>query len=83
MKKFGPVVMVILFVSVVYMILLVIMPFMSDTVSTANTTMAATSNMTNYPGTGEFLLSMPWILWFIPACVGIIAIVIILKRDQG
>ena len=77
MNKLGAVLLVIIVVSIVYMFMIILMPFLTEIVSTANTTMAATSNMSNYPGSGELLVSTPWILWFVPVSLGTIAIVII------
>lgn len=83
MNKLGTVAMIVGFVIVAYLFLLVAMPVITDAVSTANTTMAATSNMSNYPGTQEAVLATPWVLFFVPGVIGIIAVVITLKRPQG
>jgi len=80
MNKIGAVIIVMGAVIAVYLLLLVTMPILVDFASTANTTMAATSNMTNYPGTQEAVLSTPWVLWFAPGVIGMIVVVIILKR---
>ena len=80
MSKIGPVVVVIVLVAIAYILLLVVMPLVAEIASTANVTMAASSNMSNYPGTQDTMLSAPWALFFVPGVVGIIAIVIILKR---
>lgn len=80
MGKIGAVIMVVGFVIIVYLILLVAMPILVDTAATANATMDATSNMTNYPGTAGALVSAPWALFFVPGAIGIAAIVIILKK---
>ena len=67
-------------VIIVYLFLLVAMPVISSAVSSGNLTMAATSNMSNYPGTTETMLIMPWILWFVPGVGGIIAVVLVLRQ---
>jgi len=54
--------------------------WINDLASTANTTMAATSNLSNYPGAAEGVLVAPWFLWFCPAVIGMIVIVVILKK---
>jgi hypothetical protein len=64
----------------VYLIMMIVVPLLSDFASTANTTMSASSNMSNYPGTLEFLLSMPWILWFVPAALTVVAVIFILRQ---
>ena len=80
MDKLGSVAWIIGGVIICYLLMLVFMPFLAETASTANTTMAATSNMSNYPGTSEAVLSAPWVLWFVPAVGGIIALVLVLRR---
>lgn len=80
MSKLGSVGWIVGVVIVCYLLLLVFMPFLSDTATTANATMAATSNMSNYPGTSEGILAAPWVLWFVPAVGGIIALVIVLRQ---
>ena len=79
MNKFMSVVIVVVVVIAAYLFLLVALPVLTDAVSTANTTMAASSNMSNYPGTQEFTLATPWIMFFLPGALGIGAIVVILK----
>lgn len=80
MSKIGQVVVVVAMVIAAYLFLLVAMPILVDFASTANATMVASSNMSNYPGTASFLISSPWILFFVPGTIGIAAIVIILKK---
>lgn len=80
MSKIGQVMIVVGAVIGLYLVLLIVMPILSDMASTANTTIAATSNITNYPGTTSFLLSTPWILFFAPGTIGMIAIIIILRQ---
>lgn len=58
----------------------ILVPF----VNTANTTMAATSNMSNYPGTSEFMVASPWVLYLVPPAIGIALVVAILRfQKQG
>ena len=66
-------------VVIVYLIMLVVMPIVADFAATANTTIDASSNMSNYPGTSGFLLAIPWIMWFVPGAGGIIVVIAILK----
>ena len=79
MNKIGAVAVVIGMMIGCYLLLLVAMPILTDFASTANTTITASSNLSNYPGTQGFLLSTPWILLFVPAVIGMIVIVVILK----
>ena len=80
MDKIGAVIVVVVIMVVVYILMLVTMPVVVDIVAVANATATAEHDMTNYPGSSEFLVSTPWILWFVPGTIGMIAIVIILKR---
>lgn len=80
MNKLGAIAITVFFVIVTYIIMLITVPVMVGLIATANATMVASSNMTNYPGTAGFLTSMPWICWFIPASLGIIVIISILRK---
>lgn len=73
---------VIVGVAALYLMLAVFIRFLADTTVSVNAELAAGSNMTQYPGTSGFLLATPWILWFAPAVLGIVLIVIILKRKN-
>lgn len=80
MNKLGAVIIIIGVVIGCYLILLVTQTVVVNLVESANATITASSNLTNYPGTQGFLLSTPWIMWFVPGVIGIVVIVIILKR---
>ena len=82
MNKIGAVIIVVGVVAAAYLFLLVVMPVFTDIVSTANVTMTeATANFTDvYPGTSEFMVSTPWIMFFVPGVIGIILIVMILRK---
>ena len=83
MNKIGAVITVVVLIIGTYLFLLVVMPIISDLALTANTTMNATSNMSLYPGTSGFLMSTPWILFFLPGVIGIALIVIILRQPSS
>lgn len=80
MSKIGQVIIVTVAVFILYLIMLVVMPVLTDFASTANTTMAAGSNLTNYPGAAEGVLIAPYLLWWVPGVIGMVAVVFILKR---
>ncbi len=80
MNKIGHVIIVTLIVGAAMLLLLTFMPVVTEMANTANTTMSATSNMSNYPGTGEFMVAAPWLLFFVPPTIGMVVVVIILKR---
>jgi len=74
---------IVMVVGIAYFFIIVIMPFIADMSSTANTTIAATSNMSNYPGLSGGLLGAPLFLYFVPAITGIILVIITLRRPIG
>ena len=79
MNKLGAVLIIIGITIFLYLILLVVMPVVVDMVSTANATIVASSDLSDYPGTQGFLESTPWILFFVPGSICMIIIVIILR----
>ena len=79
MNKFGALLILIGGVVFAYIILTAAQGAIVNIVSTANTTMAETSNMSNYPGAQQGLLAMPLVLYFIPAIIGIAGVVYVLK----
>jgi len=62
-----------------YLILGASMPAITGIVSTANTSLAASANMTNFPGTAEAVNAFPWYVWFIPGGICVAAVVGILR----
>lgn len=80
MNKLGAVAIVVGVVIAAYLLLMVAMPVLVESVSTANVTMHATSNMSAYPGVAEMTVATPWIMFFVPGTIGIIVIVVILKK---
>lgn len=81
MGKIGHVIIVVAMVVAVYLLMLVVMPVVVDMSLTANSTMNASSNMSLYPGASPALIASPWVLWFVPGVIGMIAIVVILKKQ--
>lgn len=62
-----------------YIVMLATQGATNSIIASVNSTLVATSNMTNYPGTQAFIESFPLWQWFIPAIVGLVAIVVVLK----
>lgn len=83
MSKVKQVAWVIIGVSLVYVMLAIFIKFIADTTVSVNQELAAAHNMSQYQGTSDFLLASPWILYIAPAVIGIIAIVVILKRREA
>ncbi|MFC1962087.1 hypothetical protein ACFLWN_03480 [Chloroflexota bacterium] len=81
MRKIGLIILTLGITIFAYIFLTLIMPTFITITNTANTTMAATSNMSNYSGTAEALTGSPLWLYFVPAELCGVAIVGILKGD--
>ncbi len=79
-KKIGYTIAAWLFVIFAYVILASSYTGLVDITTEAADTMAATSNMSNYPGTYEAVSAFPVYVWFIPGGVGLIATVVFLKQ---
>ncbi len=60
----------------------ILIPILADFASTANTTIAASSNWSDYPGAQGALIGAPLWLYFIPTILGIAAIVIVLRSKE-
>ena len=80
MDKIWQVILIVSGVTALYLLMLVIMPIVTDLAATANATMNASSNMSLYPGASAGLISAPWGLWFVPAVIGMIMIVVVLRQ---
>ena len=63
-----------------YIIMAAIMPAFTDIVSTANTTIQASANMSNLPGTMGVVQTAPVWIWFIPGVVGLVSTVVMLRK---
>jgi len=78
-RKIWLVGLTILAVGVSYLLITIVMPVLTDFASTANATITASSNWSDYPGAQGTLLAAPWWLYFAPAIVGGAAIVFVLR----
>ena len=84
MNKIGQVALVVFIMGIVYLIMLAVMIVVSDMSIAANATIAASGvDVEAMPGSTSFLLAAPWILWFMPAVVGMAVIIFILKRSDS
>lgn len=72
---------VIIGVIVCYGVLAVFVKFLADQSVTTNQALDVAHNMAQYPGTSGFLLSTPWIMYFVPTVIGIILIVMVLRQE--
>ncbi len=78
MNKIGALLIITFGVVVTYLLLLVFQPTFNSIISTANTTSSVGSG--HYWGAQAFLLGIPWFVSFIPVIIGLIAVVMVLKR---
>lgn len=81
MRKYLAVAATVGAVSILYLLMLIVVPFLVDTTVSVNATLHSSSNMSLYPGTTDFLVAIPWICWFLPACLGIVVVLGILRSD--
>ncbi len=83
MTRFKGVVLVIIGVVLAYLSLLMTWgPFVSITTGVADE-MAARPGIANYFGVVALMRFIPWLALFVPAIVGIIAVVLIFKRKEA
>lgn len=82
MSKVKTIILTVIFTIITYLIIIIVVPWLADVTVSVNTTLAASHNMDNYPGTSPFLVSVPWILYIVPAAIATIIIVITLKRGD-
>lgn len=80
MNKEKAILVIVVGVIIAYIAVIVVVPWLADITVSVNTTLAGAHNMSQYPGTSEFLLASPWILYPMPAVLGLIAVVIVLKK---
>lgn len=63
----------------VYLVLLAIMPIFVEVTTTANETITASDNWSDYPGSQAVLVGAPLWIFFIPGAIGIASIVVVLR----
>jgi hypothetical protein len=74
---------IIVFVIVAYLILMAFMPTLLTIFQSVSATLAARAHIERYIGVVDLVAYLPWSFWFLPAIIGTIAIVIVLKRQPG
>lgn len=80
--KIVRVALILLTVTAAYLFIIIVIPLLADFASTANTTIGASSNMSNYPGLSGAILGAPLFLYFVPAIIGIVLIIIVLRAPE-
>jgi hypothetical protein len=66
-----------------YMVLLALFPAILSIFQSASTTIAAKPNIARYLGAPEIVAFLPWTFWFLPAVIGTVALIIVLKQQSG
>lgn len=82
-NKFVMIFVVWIVVIVTYLFMAAVMPAGRELVEEAATQINASANMSNFPGTLEFVESSPVWIWVIPGLVGIIYTAWSLRRKEG
>ena len=80
MGKAKAIVWVIIGVGMLYALLAIFINFLAGVIVSVNQDLDVAHNMSLYEGTSDFLLATPWILYIAPAIIGIIVIIVILKK---
>ncbi len=74
---------IISFVIIAYLILLAVFPTILVIFQGVSATLAARPNIARYFGAVDLVAYLPWLFWFLPATIGIIGVVIVLKQQSG
>lgn len=82
MSKAKQIILIIVAITLLYVVLGIFIKFLSDQSISTNQALDAAHNMAQYPGTSDFLLAIPWIMYFVPAVIGIVWVVIVLKKEE-
>jgi len=82
-KKVGEVFLICVFITFAYMLLILFQPITNSFVQSANATISASSNWSNYAGAQEVLVGWPFWLWMIPGALGVICTVLVLKGGNN
>jgi len=82
LKVIGTVFGIWILVIFAYIFLAVIMPGIVSITDDTATNLAATSNMSNYPGTKQAIQAYPLWAWFIPGGIGLGATAVFLKEHS-
>ncbi len=67
---------------VVILVLMAMSPATRSLVTTANTSLQSSANMTNFAGTAELVGIWPYLQWFVVPVLIVLAIVLILRAPQ-
>lgn len=81
-KKIGGLIVMWLGIIVAYIILAAAFPAFNEIIVSTNATLAASGNMTHYPGTQATVETAPLWIWFIPGGIGFVASAIMLKKPD-
>ena len=82
-NKFLHVVVIWIAIVIAYLGIAVTMPAGREMVNEATTQLNASANMSQFPGTQEFVESSPVWIWILPGLIGAIVTAVILKRRKN
>ena len=83
MGKFGAVIIVVVVVALGYLAMLLYMSAINSIIQSVNATITISGvDITAMPGSQSGLLAIPWILWFVPGVLGMVIVVMILKKPS-
>jgi len=82
MSKFKSIAYLLLGITGCYAMLAIFIKFLADTTVSVNQALDVATNLTRYDGLSGFILSVPWLLYFAPAIIGIVWLIVILKRQS-
>jgi len=82
MHKLGAIILIIIFGGAAFLLFNLMAPLIVGFANTANTTVAASSNMSNYPGTSEGLVLSPWLLLLVIPVICVILIIQVLRSPD-
>jgi len=83
MEKIKGIAFIIIGVVMAYLGLLAIQPVLTSTSAASAVEVADRASIDQYVGAVEAVQIVPWVIWFVPAAIGVAALVVVLRRDTG
>jgi len=82
MNKIKTVAYIIGAVIVCYVLMIAVMPFVQELAFSVADDIELAHDMTQYVAADSGLRIVPWLLWFLPGVIGIVALVLTLRREE-
>lgn len=83
MNKAKAITFIISGVVIAYIFLLAMWEVLTGVVADSSAIIGANPNLDQYIGAKEGLDVMPWVLFFLPAVIGIIAVIVVMKSPEA